>query len=81
MPSAFELAIKWWFPTLHPSWQEQAVSEQASAKDGGGNLLLLTLQSVCFAHSGGVLRVTEVLGTMGVFAEELAWTCCAVEGS
>lgn len=63
-PSAFELAVKWWFPALHPSWQRQAVSEQASEKECGGSLLLLTPEGVCFAHSGGVLRVTKALGAM-----------------
>ena len=81
MPSVFELAVKWWFPVLLPSWQTQAVSEQASVKEDGGSLLLLTPEGVCFAHSGGLLRVTKVLGTMCGFAEELVWTCCAVEGT
>lgn len=79
--SAFELAVKWWFPVLHPSWQRQAVSEQASAKEGGGSLLLLTPDGVCFAHSGGMLRVTKALGAMSGFAEERVWACCAAEGT
>lgn len=80
MPSVFELAVKRWFPSLCPTWQMWAVSEQASVKESGGSLLLLTLQSVLFAHSAGVLRVSKVLGTM-TQAEELAWTCCVVEGT
>lgn len=81
MLSVFELALKRWFPVLHPSWQTWAVSEQPSAKESGGSLLLLIPQSVCFAYLGGVLRMTKVLGTVCAFAEELVWTCCAVEGS
>lgn len=76
MPSALELAVKWWLPTLHPGYLTRAVSEQASAKEGGWSLVLLTPEGVCFAHSGGVLRVTKVVGTMCGFAEELA--CIAV---
>lgn len=78
MLSAFGLAIKW-LPTLHPGCLTRAVSEQASAKEGGWSLVLLTPEGACFAHLGGVLRVTKVIGTMCGFAEELAWTYCRVK--
>lgn len=76
MPSAFELIVKWWLPALHPGYLAQAVSKQASAKEGGWSLLLLTPEGVCFAHSGDVFwpLCVGLQRSLHGLAVELRWT-------
>lgn len=60
----------------------EAGSEQALVKErGGSSLSIRTPEDVCFARSGGVMRVTEVLGLTCGLAGELVWTCSVAEGT
>lgn len=46
---------------------------------GGSSLSIHTPEDVCFACSGGVMRVTKVLGLTCGLAGELVWTCSVAE--
>lgn len=72
VPSAFVFGLKWWFLTLGPGWQLEAGSEQASVKESGGtHSSVRTPEGVCFAPSGGVMRVTKVLALRVGWQESL----------